>query len=47
MGVPEVLISGNHKQIAGFQEETHLVVTQQRRPEILDRAGSRPADIKE
>ena len=46
LGVPEVLISGNHKRIAGFQEETQVMVTQQRRPEILDRPASRPADIE-
>lgn len=36
--VPEVLLSGNHAQIAGWRREQAIIRTLQRRPEMLDRA---------
>ena len=36
--VPEVLLSGNHAQIAGWRREQAIIRTLQRRPEILNRA---------
>ncbi len=35
ISVPDVLMSGNHKRILGFQEESKVTVTQRRRPDIL------------
>jgi tRNA (guanine37-N1)-methyltransferase len=37
--VPEVLLSGNHAQIAGWRREQAIIRTLQRRPEMLDRAN--------
>ena len=36
--VPEVLLSGNHAQIAGWRREQAIMRTLQRRPDMLDRA---------
>ncbi|MBA7482797.1 tRNA (guanine-N(1)-)-methyltransferase [subsurface metagenome] len=36
--VPEVLLSGNHAQIAGWRREQAVQRTLQRRPELLDKA---------
>jgi tRNA (guanine37-N1)-methyltransferase len=36
--VPEVLLSGNHAQIAGWRREQAIIRTLQRRPEMLERA---------
>lgn len=36
--VPEVLLSGNHTQIAGWRREQAIIRTLQRRPEMLERA---------
>ncbi len=36
--VPEVLLSGNHAQIAGWRREQAIIRTLHRRPEMLDRA---------
>ena len=36
--VPEVLLSGNHAQIAKWRREQAIIRTLQRRPEMLDRA---------
>lgn len=47
VGVPDVLMSGHHKRIAGFREETQVSVTQRRRPEILGQTVSRPVDIED
>lgn len=35
--VPEVLLSGNHAQIAKFRQEQALKITQERRPDILNK----------
>ena len=35
--VPEVLLSGNHAQIAGWRREQAIIRTLQRRPEMLNR----------
>jgi tRNA (guanine37-N1)-methyltransferase len=37
--VPEVLLSGNHAQIAGWRREQAIIRTLQRRPEMLERAN--------
>jgi len=36
--VPEVLLSGNHAQIAGWRREQAIIRTLKRRPEMLERA---------
>jgi tRNA (guanine37-N1)-methyltransferase len=36
--VPEILLSGNHAQIAGWRREQAIIRTLKRRPEMLDRA---------
>jgi tRNA (guanine37-N1)-methyltransferase len=36
--VPEILLSGNHAQIARWRREQSLLRTQQRRPDLLDKA---------
>ncbi len=36
MGVPDVLLSGNHAAIAAWREEQALKRTQERRPDLLD-----------
>jgi tRNA (guanine37-N1)-methyltransferase len=37
--VPEVLLSGNHAQIAAWRREQSVRRTLERRPELLKRAG--------
>ena len=37
--VPEVLLSGNHAQIAKWRREQSIQRTQERRPELLDKAN--------
>jgi len=37
--VPEVLLSGNHAQIARWRREQAIIRTQERRPELLDKAS--------
>lgn len=37
VSVPEVLMSGDHKRIVGFQQEAQISVTQRRRPDIFRR----------
>ena len=37
-GVPEVLLSGNHAQIAHWRKEQSIIRTQQRRPDMIERA---------
>jgi tRNA (guanine37-N1)-methyltransferase len=36
MAVPEVLLSGNHQQIAAWREQQSLDRTRERRPDLLD-----------
>ena len=36
MSVPEVLLSGNHQEIARWEEEQSLRMTQERRKDIFD-----------
>jgi tRNA (guanine37-N1)-methyltransferase len=44
MGVPEVLLSGNHAEIARWRREAARALTRSRRPDL---AGSEsPADKK-
>lgn len=38
MPVPEVLLGGHHERIARYRREQSLVLTAERRPELLDRA---------
>ena len=38
-GVPEVLLSGDHKAIAQWRQEQSLIVAQRMRPDLLDRRG--------
>jgi len=44
--VPEVLLSGNHAQIARWREEQSLRRTLKRRPELLEKADV-PAEIRD
>lgn len=44
MTVPEVLLSGNHAQIAQWREEQARQKTTQRRPDLLARAAQRDTD---
>ena len=37
--VPEVLLSGNHAQIARWRREQAIIRTLERRPELLDKAN--------
>ncbi len=42
--VPEVLLSGNHAQIAKWRREQALVRTLERRPELLEKTNLRPQE---
>lgn len=42
--VPEVLLSGNHAQIAAWRREQSIRRTYERRPELLDKAELSPAE---
>jgi len=42
--VPEVLLSGNHAQIAGWRREQSIRRTCQRRPELLDKVELSPEE---
>lgn len=42
--VPEVLLSGNHKEINRWRHEQSLLRTLKRRPELLEKANLSPAD---
>jgi tRNA (guanine37-N1)-methyltransferase len=42
--VPEVLLSGNHQQIRCWRRQEALKRTLQRRPDLLQSAGLKPAD---
>ena len=42
--VPEVLISGNHAQIAKWRREQAILRTLKRRPELLDKANLSPGE---
>jgi len=44
--VPEVLLSGNHAEIARWRREQSLLATLQYRPEILSMAKLMPEDLK-
>jgi tRNA (guanine37-N1)-methyltransferase len=44
--VPDVLLSGNHAQIAKWHREQAILRTAERRPELLDKAELNPEDIK-
>ncbi|MEO0796349.1 MAG: tRNA (guanosine(37)-N1)-methyltransferase TrmD [Verrucomicrobiota bacterium] len=47
MKVPEVLLSGNHAAIEAWRQEQSLLKTQQRRPDLLERAAkAAPPDEK-
>jgi tRNA (guanine37-N1)-methyltransferase len=37
--VPEVLLSGNHAQIAKWRENQSIIRTKQRRPDMIDRVS--------
>lgn len=42
--VPEVLLSGNHAEIARWRRRQRLLLTLARRPDLLDAAGVTPAE---
>lgn len=42
--VPKVLTSGNHKEIAKWRKEQSLILTYQKRPELLNEEQSRQAE---
>lgn len=44
--VPEILLSGNHKEIAAWQREKQLEITLKKRPELLKNANLSEKDIK-
>jgi len=44
--VPDILLSGNHGEIARWRREQSLRRTQERRPELLSQAPLSPAEIK-
>lgn len=44
--VPEVLLSGNHKKISEWKEKMSLIVTEQKRPELLREAQLTDAQLK-
>lgn len=46
IAVPEVLMSGDHKRITGFQQETQMSVTRRRRPDILGGAVDRRGETQ-
>ena len=45
--VPEVLVSGNHEQIARWRREQSYLSTRQRRADLLDNAQHEPNDKKD
>jgi tRNA (guanine37-N1)-methyltransferase len=42
--VPEILLSGNHAQIAAWRREQSVRRTGERRPELLDKVELSPAE---
>jgi tRNA (guanine37-N1)-methyltransferase len=44
--VPEVLLSGNHAQIAGWRREQSILRTLARRPDLLEKASLSPEERK-
>ena len=44
LGVPEVLVGGNHAEIARFRCEQSLARTRERRPDLLDAHTTLPGD---
>jgi tRNA (guanine37-N1)-methyltransferase len=42
--VPEVLLSGNHGEIARWRREQAIIRTAERRPDLLDKADLKPAE---
>lgn len=44
--VPEVLLSGNHAQVAKWRHEQAILRTMKRRPELLEKAELSPAERK-
>lgn len=44
--VPDVLLSGNHKEIAAWQREKQLEITLKKRPELLKNANLTEKDLK-
>ncbi|MBI4303562.1 MAG: tRNA (guanosine(37)-N1)-methyltransferase TrmD [Chloroflexi bacterium] len=42
--VPEVLLSGNHAQIAGWRREQAIIRTLKRRPDLLEKADLTPKE---
>ena len=44
-GVPEVLLSGNHKEISRWRREKSLAITLDSRPELLDNVQLSDSDL--
>jgi tRNA (guanine37-N1)-methyltransferase len=44
MGVPEVLVGGNHAEIARFRREQSMARTRDRRPDLIDANKTLPQD---
>lgn len=44
--VPDILLSGNHQELARWRRAQSIGRTLQRRPELLDEAGVTPAEIE-
>lgn len=43
--VPEILLSGNHAQIARWRRQQAIIRTFQRRPELIDKSGLSPEEL--
>jgi tRNA (guanine37-N1)-methyltransferase len=44
--VPDILLSGNHAEIAKWRRQQALLRTRQRRPELLEEVELSPTDRK-
>lgn len=44
MEVPAVLLNGNHAEIAAWRRKQRLIITAQRRPDLLEKANLSPAE---
>jgi len=44
--VPEILLSGNHQEVAKWHRRRNLILTAQRRPDLLERANLTPEERK-
>jgi tRNA (guanine37-N1)-methyltransferase len=45
MAVPDVLLSGNHKEIAKWRWEQSLELTAKRRPDLMEKYLDKPHEL--